>query len=147
MTRSLTVTCLNGIPNGLTQKQSLYSGSRAVMWPDTPSSNPDRPKIRSAPASRSLRCRRSSSTESCIGGMANRSWSVGSGRGGVGPCIGPPALGLLYGAEVTFGQRKRAEVFCKDEARNRYRTVGVGYRHESGPYEPGNRLGGLPYRR
>ena len=39
------------MPNGLTQKWSVYSGSRTVMWPATPSPNPSRPKIRSAPAS------------------------------------------------------------------------------------------------
>ena len=55
-------------PNGLTQKWSGNSGSRTVMWPATPSPKPKRPKMRSAPASLCLRCSRSSSTVSNVGG-------------------------------------------------------------------------------
>ena len=58
-------------PNGLTQKWSGNSGSRTVMWPATPSPNPKRPKMRSAPASFCLRCSRSSSTVSKVGGPAS----------------------------------------------------------------------------
>ena len=58
-------------PNGLTQKWSANSGSRTVMWPATPSPKPNRPKMRNAPASRCLRCRRSSSTVSNVGGPSN----------------------------------------------------------------------------
>ena len=36
------------MPNGLTQKWSRRSGSRAVMWPATPSSKPNWPKSRNA---------------------------------------------------------------------------------------------------
>ena len=49
------------MPKGLTQKWSVSSGSRAVICPATPSEKPKRPKRRSAPANRCLRCRRSSS--------------------------------------------------------------------------------------
>src|SRR5438270_5051901 len=49
-------------PNGFTQKWSGRSGSRAVMCPVTPSSKPNFENKRNAAASRSLRCRRSSST-------------------------------------------------------------------------------------
>ena len=58
------------MPNGLTQKWSVNSGSRAVMWPATPSEKPNRPNSRSAPASLCLRCRRSSSTVSKAGGVS-----------------------------------------------------------------------------
>ena len=58
---------LNGVPKGFTQKQSVCSGSRTVMWPATPSLNPKRPKIRKAAARRSLRCRRSDSRSSKVG--------------------------------------------------------------------------------
>ena len=51
------------MPNGFTQKQSVCSGSRAVMWPATPSSKPYFEKTRNAAARRCLRWRRSSSTE------------------------------------------------------------------------------------
>ena len=44
--RSSTRICLKLMPNGLTQKWSGCSGSRAVMCPATPSSKPRRPKIR-----------------------------------------------------------------------------------------------------
>ena len=50
------------MPKGFTQKWSRCSGSRAVMWPATPSSKPNLPKSRNPAASRCLRCRRSSST-------------------------------------------------------------------------------------
>ena len=55
------------IPNGFTQKWSSRSGSRAVMWPATPSSKPNFPKIRKPAARRCLRCWRSSSTVSYFG--------------------------------------------------------------------------------
>src|SRR5437588_2141912 len=55
--------------NGLTQKWSSFSGSRAVMWPATPSSKPKRENRRNAPARRCLRWRRSSSTEVKVGGI------------------------------------------------------------------------------
>ena len=48
--------CLKLMPNGFTQKRSACSGSRAVMWPATPSSKPKRPKRRNAAARRCLRC-------------------------------------------------------------------------------------------
>ena len=54
--------CLKFMPSGLTQKWSVSSGSRAVMWPAVPSSKPKAPKMRKAAARRCLRCRRSSST-------------------------------------------------------------------------------------
>src|SRR3954468_12187878 len=60
--RSDTRICLKDRPNGLTQKWSSSSGSRAVMWPATPSSKPNLPNSRNAPARRCLRKRRSSST-------------------------------------------------------------------------------------
>src|SRR3989337_1501376 len=50
------------LPNGLTQNSSGNSGSRTVMWPATPSLNPNLPKMRRAPASFALRLARSSST-------------------------------------------------------------------------------------
>ena len=56
--RSLTRMWRKLRPNGLTQKWSGNSGSRTVMWPATPSPNPKRPKMRSAPASFCLRCSR-----------------------------------------------------------------------------------------
>src|SRR5436190_1750425 len=50
-------------PSGLTQKWSRCSGSRAVMWPARPSSNPNLPKRRNPAARRCLRRSRSSSTD------------------------------------------------------------------------------------
>jgi hypothetical protein len=40
--------CPKCMPNGLTQKWSVSSGSRAVMCPATPSSNPNRLNRRNA---------------------------------------------------------------------------------------------------
>ena len=59
------------MPNGLTQKWSGNSGSRTVMWPATPSPKPNRPKMRSAPASFALRWTRSSSTVANVGGRSS----------------------------------------------------------------------------
>ena len=56
------------IPNGLTQKVSGTSGSRAVMWPATPSQKPHAAKIRKPPARRSFRCCRSSARVAKAGG-------------------------------------------------------------------------------
>src|SRR5215471_6361412 len=77
-------------PKGLTQKQSGRSGSRAVMWPATPSSKPYSAKSRKAAARRSLRWRRSSAGEVKTGGRGMRSmkalWDSGAGDGcGIGP--------------------------------------------------------------
>ena len=58
---------LKFMPNGFTQKWSSRSGSRAVMCPAMPSSNPNLPKRRYAAASRCLRWSRSSSTVSNFG--------------------------------------------------------------------------------
>src|SRR5262245_20004907 len=55
------------IPSGFTQKWSRCSGSRAVMCPATPSSNPNLPNSRNPAARRSLRCSRSSSTLANVG--------------------------------------------------------------------------------
>src|SRR6478672_12609538 len=66
-TRSLTLMWLNAIPKGFTQKWSRRSGSRAVMCPATPSSNPNLPKMRKPAARRCLRCWRSSSIVSYFG--------------------------------------------------------------------------------
>src|ERR1700759_567147 len=74
--RSDTRMWLNAIPNGFTQKWSRRSGSRAVMCPATPSSNPNLPKMRKPAARRSLRCRRSSSTVSYFGRYQRSSRSV-----------------------------------------------------------------------
>src|SRR5580698_1267442 len=63
-----TLIWLKLMPNGLTQKCSGYSGSRAVMWPATPSENPSLPKTRNAPASCCLRYNRSAATSACCGG-------------------------------------------------------------------------------
>ena len=60
--------------NGLTQKWSVNSGSRAVMWPATPSEKPKRPNNRSAPANLCLRWRRSSSTVVNFGGTGARNF-------------------------------------------------------------------------
>src|SRR5438309_8242151 len=57
------------MPKGLTQKWSVSSGSRAVMWPATPSSKPHLENMRKAAARRCLRWRRSSSTVAKVGGM------------------------------------------------------------------------------
>ncbi len=65
--RSETRMCLKFIPNGLSQKRSRCSGSRTVMCPATPSSNPNLPNSRNDAASRCLRWRRSSSVESKVG--------------------------------------------------------------------------------
>ena len=65
--RSETRMWLKLMPNGFTQKWSSRSGSRAVMWPATPSSKPNLPKSRKPAARRCLRCRRSSSTVSNFG--------------------------------------------------------------------------------
>ena len=67
---------LKSMPNGFTQKWSARSGSRAVMWPATPSSKPNRPKRRNAAARRCLRCRRSSST--VVQPENGKGWVVGS---------------------------------------------------------------------
>src|SRR4051794_18323609 len=69
--RSLTFTWRKLIANGLTQKWSGNSGSRTVMCPATPSPKPQRPKMRSAPASFCLRCNRSSSTFVNSGGPSS----------------------------------------------------------------------------
>ena len=50
------LTWLKCTPNGLTQKVSGNSGSRAVMWPATPSSKPNLENSRKAAAKRCLRC-------------------------------------------------------------------------------------------
>ena len=73
--------CLKLMPNGLTQKWSVRSGSRAVMWPATPSSKPKRPKIRKAAARRCLRWARSSSGLRSTNGR-------GGGTGGHGALLG-----------------------------------------------------------
>ena len=65
---------------GFTQKWSVSSGSRAVMWPATPSEKPKRPNRRSAPASFCLRCRRSSSTVANFGGTGARSLRADVGK-------------------------------------------------------------------
>ena len=65
--RSDTQMWLKGIAKRFTQKWSSSSGSRAVMCPATPSSNPNLPKMRNAAANRCLRCWRSSSTVSYFG--------------------------------------------------------------------------------
>ncbi|WP_399476634.1 pyridoxamine 5'-phosphate oxidase family protein [Streptomyces sp. TRM68367] len=48
-----------------------------------------------------------------MGGIANRNWSVGSGRGGVGPCIGPPALGSCTGRKLPSVSRNGQGCFVK----------------------------------
>src|SRR5216684_1123509 len=63
-------------PKGFTQKWSSRSGSRAVMWPATPSSKPKREKRRKAAARRSLRWRRSSAGVAKTGGRGTRSMKV-----------------------------------------------------------------------
>ncbi len=71
--------CLKFMPSGLTQKWSVSSGSRAVMWPAVPSSKPKAPKIRKAAARRCLRCRRSSSTLANFGNLCGlRSLPMGA---------------------------------------------------------------------
>ena len=65
--------CPKCIPNGFTQKWSVSSGSRAVMWPATPSSNPNLENRRNAAAKRCLRWSRSS-TMLNWGGAGNRVW-------------------------------------------------------------------------
>ena len=64
------------IPNGFTQKWSSRSGSRAVMWPATPSSKPNFPNSRKPAARRCLRCWRSSSTVSYFGRYQRSSRAV-----------------------------------------------------------------------
>ena len=54
------------MPKGLTQKWSARSGSRAVMWPATPSSKPNLEKRRKAAARRCLRWSRSSAGSSNV---------------------------------------------------------------------------------
>ena len=66
--RSETLMWPKCIPNGLTQKVSGNSGSRAVMWPATPSQKPHAAKIRKPPARRSFRCCRSSARVAKAGG-------------------------------------------------------------------------------
>ena len=61
--------CPKCMANGLTQKWSDSSGSRAVMWPATPSSKPNLENRRKPAASRCFRWRRSSSTEANDGGV------------------------------------------------------------------------------
>src|SRR5271163_1823732 len=56
------------MPKGFTQKWSSRSGSRAVMCPATPSSNPKRENRRNAAASIRLRYRRSSAAVANLGG-------------------------------------------------------------------------------
>lgn len=43
--RSLLLIMLKATPKGLTQKQSGWTGSLKVIWPATPSSKPNLPKI------------------------------------------------------------------------------------------------------
>src|SRR4051812_34077267 len=64
-------TCANGTPNGLTQNVSGSIGSRAVIWPATPSSKPNFANSRNPAASRCLRCSRSSSGEENSGIVGN----------------------------------------------------------------------------
>src|SRR5712672_4408251 len=65
-------------PNGFTQKCSGRSGSRAVMCPVTPSSKPNFENKRNEAASRSLRCRRSSSTLANLGGPGKQGFFTGA---------------------------------------------------------------------
>src|SRR3954453_287149 len=98
--RSDTRICLKDRPNGLTQKWSSSSGSRAVMWPAAPSSKPNFPNSRNAPARRCLRKRRSSSivrspvAEGNFTSVAAMPASLGSppaGRGQERPLLAPRA--------------------------------------------------------
>ena len=60
------------MPNGLTQKQSGRSGSRAVRWPATPSLKPKRSNSRKAAAMRCLMWVRSSSGDENVGNECGR---------------------------------------------------------------------------
>lgn len=61
----------NATPKGFTQKVDGSTGSRSVMWPATPSSKPNFPKIRKAAASLPLRYSRSLYLSSNTGGLGN----------------------------------------------------------------------------
>ena len=97
--RSLTLMRLKCMANGFTQNVSGNSGSRAVMCPATPSSNPALLNNRNAAASRCLRCRRSASTESNVGGIRYFGPSAGCGMllGRTDPVLGSTVwvMGLL----------------------------------------------------
>ena len=94
--RSETRTWRKLMPKGFTQKWSVSSGSRAVMWPATPSEKPKRPNSRSAPASFCLRCRRSSST------LANFGRDRRPERASV-PRLAGVGKGLCHGSKLSSG--------------------------------------------
>lgn len=79
---------LKDTPNGLTQKVVGSTGSRSVICPATPSSNPYFPKIRKAAASRPLRYARSLYLSSNFGGP------VKAGIFTLGSALGFVALGV-----------------------------------------------------
>ena len=78
---------LKSTAKGLTQKWSVSSGSRAVMWPATPSLKPNLPNRRKAAASRCLMWVRSSSTESKVGNAYGSGFFSATGASSGG---GPP---------------------------------------------------------
>ncbi len=91
------------MPNGFTQNSSGNSGSRAVMWPATPSEKPNLPKMRNAPASLALRWARSSSTVAKVGGRSSvTSWGT-SGRPSM---VRAPAWLLETGVSVIAMPRR-----------------------------------------
>lgn len=76
------------MPNGLTQNRCSSSGSRTVMCPATPSPKPNRPKIRNAPASCCLRCRRSSADVANVGGRGSEMPSCVGSNSDIVLCVG-----------------------------------------------------------
>src|SRR5262245_20957545 len=101
-TRSETRIWPKSMPNGLTQKWSRFSGSRAVMCPATPSSNPNLAKRRKAAANRCFLCSRSSSTELKVGG-------IGKLKGRDGLIIASSGIGfsIYLSALVKIPRRNR----------------------------------------
>src|SRR5262245_22153535 len=88
------------MPKGLTQKWSVLSGSRAVICPATPSSNPNLAKRRKAAANRCFRCSLSSSTELKVGGC-------GKLKGRDGLIITASAPDMSSGISLSFDNQPR----------------------------------------
>src|SRR5438105_3036516 len=109
--------CPKWTPKGFTQKHSVCSGSRAVMWPATPSLNPNRENRRKDAARRSLRWRRSSSNVAKAGGAGRFLARPGTSTILAGASViskGYSFLGRFSPAETLRrggGRRERNEVF------------------------------------
>lgn len=119
-------------PKGLTQKVSGWTGSRIVMWPATPSSNPNFPKIRKAAARRPLRYFRSSYLSLNCGGLgrmlAGRKTSMMRDRERKDKAMGMLTQGTFASVREPLTLRGRArESLCLAAVRATLRLREVPY--------------------